>query len=206
MWFCSPVVIIPLMPSQKLRGRPPYPLILWCALARYHELVPLRGSKIRNVAPARPLGVGPALLPFLRGFVVCAQLSPFFPFWVYQIKIRFGFCRPENICPQPKMKLFFSLICVYPSLAYAGQMLVSSKCLSPSHKVDFVPPDGNYPDQKSDLVFADRNIWLVGWCHPCRPENICFQPKVKFFLSLPCVYPSLANTCQNISFLNVSVS
>ena len=80
MRFCYPVVIIPLMPLQKLKGRPPYPLIPWCALARYHELAPLRGSKIRNVAPVRPPGVDLSLLFPLWVCCLCTDISfcPFF--------------------------------------------------------------------------------------------------------------------------------
>ena len=82
MWFFSPAVIIPLMPSQKLKGRPPYPLIPWCALARYHELVPLRGSKIRNVAPVRPPGANFFLLFPLWVCCLCTAISfVFFPFF-----------------------------------------------------------------------------------------------------------------------------
>ena len=62
MLFCSLAVIILLMPSQKRKGHPPYPLIPWWGLARCLELAPLRGLKIRNVAPVRPPGVNFFLL------------------------------------------------------------------------------------------------------------------------------------------------
>ena len=89
--------------------------------------------------------------------------------------------RPKNICFPTTSEVFFSIICVYPSLAWgrvvlrswrSGECQVSSKYSFPNRKVDLFPaPEGAYPDHTLDLLSPTENIWLLGWFRPSRPKR-----------------------------------
>ena len=141
MLFCSRAVIIRLMPSQKRNGHPPYPLIPWWGLARCLELAPLRGLKIRNVAPVRP--------PMVDLFLLC-------PLWVYCLwtAISFVFIVPF-LGPQISISASASIFRVH--WLFGGSLFFSPSFLW-NIKMEMIFPRGG----------PSISICISSWIHLSR--------------------------------------